>query len=80
MRMTPARRDFLRLCVAHELQVFDNGGRFLHYSVPDQINRKISRRNFYAMVGAGYLRAVVVDGAFQVWEATNKARRMFPNG
>jgi len=82
-RLTPARRDFLRLFCFGPVEVTDNGGRFLAYTAKGQLNKRISRRNFKAIVDAGYLqcREVMAEDKFvthALWEATAKARELFP--
>lgn len=73
-RITPARRDFLRIVSNHgSIEVDFSRGRLVNYWVPGQLSYKMSSSRFRKFITNGYLKEVSIEAGKVRFKPTKKA-------
>ena len=78
MRLTPARRDFLRLTTYNDLLINNDVDKFVTYRIKGQLKKRQSLKNFDLFIEGGYLVEISCpDPNFLKFKATNKTFNLF---
>jgi len=78
MRMTPSRRDFLRLTTYNDLIINNDTNRFITYKIKGQLKKRQALKNFNLFIQSGYLIQVPSDDPnFLKFTATQRTFNLF---
>ena len=78
MRLTPSRRDFLRLTTYNDVVIDKDINKFVRYYIKGQLQKRQSLQNFNLFVTNGYLKQIESsDPQFLKFRATNKTFDLF---
>ena len=78
MRMTPSRRDFLRLTTYNDVLVSKDISKFVSYKIYGQLKKRQSLKSFDLYLKYGYLNEVpCADPNFYRFKATKRTHNLF---